>query len=62
MAIRIIRLEKDEILRKKSREVEVIDDKIQTYKDLTTIYNEFRTGKQFEIGFFRRRLSRKTQR
>ena len=21
---------------------------IQTYKDLTTIYNEFRTGKQFE--------------
>ena len=29
MAIRIIRLEKDEILRKKSREVEKIDDKIQ---------------------------------
>ena len=30
MAIRIIRLEKDEILRKKSKEVEKIDDKIQT--------------------------------
>ena len=29
MAIRIIRLEKDEILRKKSKEVEKIDDKIQ---------------------------------
>lgn len=30
MAIRIIREEDDEILRKKSREVEVIDDKIKT--------------------------------
>ena len=29
MAIRNIRLEKDEILKKKSREVEVIDEKIQ---------------------------------
>ena len=40
MAIRIIRLEKDEILRKKSREVEVIDDKIQTLIDdmIDTMY------------------------
>ena len=33
MAIRILRLEKDEILKKKSRDVEVIDDKIQTLID-----------------------------
>ena len=33
MAIRILRLEKDEILKKKSREVEIIDDKIQTLID-----------------------------
>lgn len=33
MAIRNIRLEKDEILKKKSREVEVIDEKIQTLID-----------------------------
>ena len=33
MAIRNIRLEKDEILKKKSREIEVIDDKIQTLID-----------------------------
>ena len=40
MAIRIIRLEKDEILRKKSREVEIIDDKIQTLIDdmIETMY------------------------
>ena len=40
MAIRIIRLEKDEILRKKSREVEVIDNKIQTLIDdmIDTMY------------------------
>lgn len=40
MAIRIIRLEKDEILRKKSREVEKIDDKIQTLIDdmIDTMY------------------------
>ena len=40
MAIRNIRLEKDEILKKKSREVEVIDDKIQTLIDdmLDTMY------------------------
>ena len=31
MAIRIIREEGDEILKKKSREVEVIDEKIQTF-------------------------------
>ena len=33
MAIRIIREEGDEILRKKSREVEVIDDKLQILID-----------------------------
>ena len=33
MAIRNLRLEEDEILRKKSREVEVIDDKLQTLID-----------------------------
>ena len=33
MALRNIRLEKDEILKKKSREVEVIDEKIQTLID-----------------------------
>ena len=40
MAIRNIRFEKDEILKKKSREVEVIDDKIQTLIDdmIETMY------------------------
>ena len=40
MAIRNIRLEKDEILKKKSREVEVIDDKIKTLIDdmIETMY------------------------
>lgn len=40
MAIRNIRLEKDEILRKKSREVEVIDEKIQILIDdmIETMY------------------------
>lgn len=40
MAIRIIRLEKDAILKKKSREVEIIDDKIQTLIDdmIETMY------------------------
>lgn len=40
MAIRNIRLEKDEILKKKSREVEAIDDKIQTLIDdmIETMY------------------------
>lgn len=40
MAIRQIRLEKDEILRKKSREVDIIDDKIQTLIDdmIDTMY------------------------
>ena len=40
MAIRTMRLEKDEILRKKSREVEIIDDKIQTLIDdmIETMY------------------------
>lgn len=40
MAIRNLRYEKDEILRKKSREVETIDDKIQTLIDdmIDTMY------------------------
>ena len=40
MAIRNLRYEKDEILRKKSREVEIIDDKIQTLIDdmIDTMY------------------------
>jgi len=40
VAIRTMRLEKDEILKKKSREVEVIDDKIQTLIDdmIETMY------------------------
>ena len=40
MAIRTMRLEKDEILRKKSREVDIIDDKIQTLIDdmIDTMY------------------------
>ena len=40
MAIRTMRLEKDEILRKKSREVDIIDDKIQTLIDdmIETMY------------------------
>lgn len=40
VATRQIRLEKDEILKKKSREVEVIDDKIQTLIDdmIETMY------------------------
>ena len=40
MAIRNIRFEKDEILKKKSREIEVIDDKIQTLIDdmIETMY------------------------
>ena len=40
MAIRTMRLEKDEILRKKSREIDIIDDKIQTLIDdmIETMY------------------------
>jgi len=40
VAIRNIRLEKDEILKKKSREIEVIDEKIQTLIDdmIETMY------------------------
>ena len=40
MAIRTMRLEKHEILRKKSREVDIIDDKIQTLIDdmIETMY------------------------
>ena len=40
MAIRNLRFEKDEILKKKSREVEVIDEKIQTLIDdmIETMY------------------------
>ena len=40
MAIRNIRFEKDEILKKKSREIEVIDEKVQTLIDdmIETMY------------------------
>ena len=40
MAIRNLRFEKDEILKKKSREVEIIDEKIQTLIDdmIETMY------------------------
>ena len=40
MAIRNLRFEKDEILKKRSREVEVIDEKIQTLIDdmIETMY------------------------
>ena len=46
MAIRNIRLEKDEILKKKSREIEVIDDKIQTLIDdmIETMYKHNGVG------------------
>ena len=46
MAIRNIRLEKDEILKKKSREIEVIDDKIQTLIDdmIETMYKNNGVG------------------
>ena len=46
MAIRNLRYEKDEILRKKSREVETIDDKIQTLIDdmIDTMYKHNGVG------------------
>lgn len=57
MAIRNIRLEKDEILKKKSREVEVIDDKIQTLIDdmIETMYKYNGVGlSAVQVGILKR--------
>ena len=57
MAIRNIRLEKDEILKKKSREVEVIDDKIQTLIDdmIETMYKYRGVGlSAVQVGILKR--------
>ena len=57
MAIRNIRLEKDEILKKKSREVEVIDEKIQTLIDdmIETMYKYNGVGlSAVQVGILKR--------
>ena len=57
MAIRQIRLEKDEILKKKSREVEVIDEKIQTLIDdmIETMYKHNGVGlAAVQVGILKR--------
>ena len=57
MAIRNIRLEKDEILKKKSREIEVIDEKIQTLIDdmLETMYKHNGVGlAAVQVGILKR--------
>lgn len=57
MAIRILRLEKDEILKKKSREVEVIDDKTQTLIDdmIDTMYKYNGVGlSAVQVGILKR--------
>ena len=57
MAIRNIRLEKDEILKKKSREVEEIDDKIQTLIDdmIDTMYKDNGVGlSAVQVGVLKR--------
>ena len=57
MAIRMIRLEKDEILRKKSREVENIDDKIQILIDdmIETMYKYNGVGlSAVQVGMLKR--------
>lgn len=57
MAIRNLRLEKDEILKKKSREVEVIDDKIQTLIDdmIETMYKYNGVGlSAVQVGILKR--------
>ena len=57
MAIRNLRYEKDEILRKKSREVEVIDDKIQTLIDdmIDTMYKYNGVGlSAVQVGILKR--------
>ena len=57
MAIRNIRLEKDEILKKKSREIEIIDDKIQTLIDdmIETMYKYNGVGlSAVQVGILKR--------
>ena len=57
MAIRNIRLEKDEILKKKSREVDVIDEKIQTLIDdmIETMYKNNGVGlSAVQVGVLKR--------
>lgn len=57
MAIRNIRLEKDEILKKKSREVDVIDEKIQTLIDdmIETMYKYNGVGlSAVQVGILKR--------
>ena len=57
MTIRNIRLEKDEILKKKSREIEVIDDKIQTLIDdmIETMYKHNGVGlAAVQVGILKR--------
>ena len=57
MAIRNLRYEKDEILRKKSREVETIDDKIQTLIDdmIDTMYKHNGVGlSAVQVGVLKR--------
>ena len=57
MAIRNLRLEKDEILKKKSRDVEVIDEKIQTLIDdmIETMYKYNGVGlSAVQVGILKR--------
>ena len=57
MAIRNLRLEKDEILKKKSREVENIDEKIQTLIDdmIETMYKNNGVGlSAVQVGILKR--------
>lgn len=57
MAIRNLRFEKDEILKKKSREVEVIDEKIQTLIDdmIETMYKYNGVGlSAVQVGILKR--------
>lgn len=57
MAIRNIRLEKDEILKKKSREVDVIDEKIQILIDdmIETMYKNNGVGlSAVQVGILKR--------
>lgn len=57
MAIRNLRYEKDEILRKKSREVDVIDEKIQTLIDdmIETMYKYNGVGlSAVQVGILKR--------
>ena len=48
MAIRNVRLENDEILRKKSRTVEVIDDKIKELVKASDVWGTFEQGEKLK--------------